>query len=200
MPSGDLWKVEGGLNINRWRTFWNKCDLKPSVSFPAVARPEAKLFVSLRDWSLISTVTMITSSTYICYVGNEDTKKNAQIINWSFTRPSLHSLITLLKRRELWGRSFGVQDCSHLTLKYESMWSFFVGSKKTKVAEVEEVGSRQIRPWIIGPRTARPRTVGPCWIVHTIEKLCPPPLRAGQGPKTTFKLDNSPKCLAQKSG
>ena len=26
------------------------------------------------------------------------------------------------------------------------------------------------------------------------------PLRARQGPKTTIQLDNSPKCLAQKSG
>ena len=31
-------------------------------------------------------------------------------------------------------------------------------------------------------------------------KLRPPPLRAQQGPKTTIKVDNSPKCLAHKSG
>ena len=30
--------------------------------------------------------------------------------------------------------------------------------------------------------------------------MCPPPLRARQGPNTTIKLDNSPKCSAKKSG
>ena len=30
--------------------------------------------------------------------------------------------------------------------------------------------------------------------------MCPPPLRARQGPNTTIKLDNSPKCSAKNSG
>ena len=35
---------------------------------------------------------------------------------------------------------------------------------------------------------------------HILEIVPPPPLRARQGPKTTIKVDNSPKCLAHKSG
>ena len=34
---------------------------------------------------------------------------------------------------------------------------------------------------------------------HLLE-IVPSPLRARQGPKTTIQLDNSPKCLAKKSG
>ena len=36
--------------------------------------------------------------------------------------------------------------------------------------------------------------------LYTFLEIVPPPLRARQGPKTTIKVDNTPKCLAHKSG
>ena len=87
-----------------------------------------------------------------------------------------------------------------------------------------QLGPSQLGPGQMGPRQMSPRQLAPdswapdCWaldnwVFHTkirigsrmlncthILEIVPSPLRARQGPKTTIKVDNSPKCLAHKSG
>ena len=82
-----------------------------------------------------------------------------------------------------------------------------------------QLGPGQMGPTQLGPRQLAPDSWAPdCWaldnwVFHTkirigsrmlncthILEIVPSPLRARQGPKTTIQLDNSPKCLAQKSG